>query len=105
MTKQTWIQIAEVVDHLRIFPRLVLIAYGLYVYQVTFFILVWYSNQPKDARGVEESAVVGVVVTAVTGFAPLIYRIYSDSATDWSGKPPMLTTSSSTTTIATGTPS
>lgn len=95
MTKQIWIQIAEVVDHLRIFPRLVLIAYGLYVYQVTFFVLYWYANQPKEARGVEESAVVGVVITAVTGFAPMIYRIYSDSATDWSGKSP---------TIATGTP-
>lgn len=104
MTKQMWIQIAEVVDHLRVFPRLVLAGYAYYVYQVTFFVLHWYATQPKEARGIEESSVVGVVVTAVTGFAPMIYRIYSDSATDWSGKPPTVTTSSSTTTTAIGTP-
>lgn len=104
MTKQTWLQIAEVIDHLRIFPRLVLGGYAFYVYQVTFFVLQWYSTQPKEARGIEESSVVGVVVTAVTGFAPMIYRIYSDSATDWSGKPPTIMTSSSTVTTATGAP-
>jgi hypothetical protein len=104
MTKQTWIEIAQVIDHLRIFPRLVLLAYAAYVYNITFFVLHWYATQPKDARGIEESSVVGVVITAVTGFAPMIYRIYSDSGTDWSGKPPSITTSSSATTIATGAP-
>lgn len=104
MTKEPWIKIAEVIDHLRIFPRLVLIAYGYYVYEVTFFILTWYSNQPKEARGTEESAVVIAVVGAVTGFAPWIFRIYADSATDWAAKPPSVTTSSSTTTVATGAP-
>jgi hypothetical protein len=80
------------------------LAYATYVYNITFFVLHWYATQPKDARGIEESSVVGVVITAVTGFAPWIFRIYADSATDWAGKPPTVTTSSSSTTIATGTP-
>jgi hypothetical protein len=104
VTRQTWLQIAEVIDHLRIFPRLVLLAYGAYVYNVTFFVLHWYATQPKEARGIEESSVVGVVITAVTGFAPWIFRIYADSGTNWGDKPPTITTSSSTTTIATGAP-
>lgn len=86
VTKQTWLHVAEIVDHLRIFPRLVLITYGIYVYRVTFYILVWYANQPKEARGTEESAVVIAVIGAVTGFSPWIFRIYTDAATDWSGK-------------------
>lgn len=104
MTRQLWLQVAEIVDHLRIFPRLVLGCYAYYVYQVTFFVLHWYASQPKEARGIEESSVVGVVVTAVTGFAPMIYRIYSDSATDWSGKPPSTVTTVAATTTTTGTP-
>lgn len=97
VTKETWINIAKAIDHLRIFPRLVLIAYGTYVYQVTFFVLEWYSRQPKEARGIEESSVVGVVITAVTGFAPMIYKIYANSGTDWSSQPPTVTTTSTTT--------
>lgn len=103
MTKLAWMQVAEVIDHWRVFPRAVLFAYGYYVYQVTFFILVWYANQPKEGRGTEESAVVIAVIGAVTGFAPWIFRIYIDGATDWTGKPPTVTTSSSTVTTATGT--
>lgn len=102
MTKQTWLNVAEVIDHLRIVPRLVLLAYATYVYQITFFVLHWYATQPKEARGIEESSVVGVVITAVTGFAPWIFRIYADSATDWTGKPPTVTTSSTSVTTATG---
>jgi chloramphenicol O-acetyltransferase len=104
MTKDIWMLVAERIDHYRIFPRAVLFAYGYYVYNVTFFILQWYASQPKEGRGTEESAVVIAIVSAVTGFAPWIFRIYSDNATDWSARPPTITTSSSTTTTATGPP-
>lgn len=88
MTKAPFLHAAEVFDSWRVVPRLIVFFYGLFVYKVTFFILVWYSSEPPTARGVEESAVVGVVVTAVTGFAPLIYKVYSDSGRDWT-KPPV----------------
>jgi len=88
---------AELVDSFRIFPRLVLCAYAYYVYQVTFFILTWYSQQPATARGTEESAVVIAVVGAVTGFSPWIFRIYSDNGRNWDEKPASTTTSLMTT--------
>ena len=87
MNKERWLHVAELVDSLRIFPRLVLAAYAYYVYNVTFFVLNWYASQPATARGVEESAVVGVVITAVTGFAPMIYKIYADNGRDWTAQP------------------
>ncbi len=102
MNKEVWLRWAELIDSYRIFPRLVLIGYGYYVYQVTFFVLEWYSRQPASARGTEESVVVGVVVTAVTGFAPMIYRIYADTSRDWNSQQPMTTLSRSTTITTAG---
>jgi len=93
VNKQLLLHWAEMVDSFRIFPRLVLIAYGVYVYQVTFFILTWYSQQPATARGTEESAVVIAVIGAVTGFSPWIFKIYSSNGRNWDDTPPTTTTS------------
>ena len=103
MNKQLLLHWAELVDSFRIFPRLVLCAYAYYVYQVTFFILTWYSQQPATARGTEESAVVIAVVGAVTGFSPWIFRIYSENGRNWDDKPAS-TTTSMTATSTTSTP-
>ena len=100
-SKQQWLHLAELIDRLRIFPRVVLIAYGWYVWNVTFFILNWYAHEPPAGRGYEESAVVGIVITAVTGFAPMIYRIYASSAQPWD---PQSSTTTSTVTRISGTP-
>lgn len=102
MNKKRFLHWAELVDSFRIFPRLVLCAYAFYVYQVTFFILTWYSNQPATARGTEESAVVIAVVGAVTGFSPWIFRIYSENGRSWDNA--ATTTSSTTSTSTTSTP-
>jgi hypothetical protein len=101
VNKQTWMHVAELVDAYRIFPRLVLIGYAYYVYQVTFFVLRWYATQPAIARGTEESVVVGVVVTAVTGFAPWIFRIYSDSGRNWDAMPVSTSTTMTSTKVTT----
>jgi len=101
MNKTLLLHWAELVDSYRIFPRLVLCAYAYYVYQVTFFVLTWYSQQPATARGTEESAVVIAVVGAVTGFAPWIFRIYSENGRNWDDRSPSLTTSTTSTTTST----
>lgn len=92
---------AQAIDRLRVFPRLVLIGYAWYVWSVTFFILNWYANEPPAGRGYEESGVVAAVVTAVTGFAPMVYKIYANSSQPWDDQP---TTSSTTITRTTGQP-
>lgn len=90
MNKHVWLDAAEVFDSWRVVPRLVLGCYGAYVAQTTNAILHWYFNQPATARGTEESAVVIAVVSAVTGFAPWVFRIYSDSGRDWNARQPLL---------------
>jgi hypothetical protein len=64
-----------------------LMSYGYFVYSVTFFVLNWYAHEPAVARGAEESAVVGVVVTAVTGFAPWVFKIYAENGRNWTDNP------------------
>jgi hypothetical protein len=103
MNKQLFLHWAELVDSYRIFPRLVLVAYSVYVYQVTFFILTWYSQQPATARGTEESAVVIAVIGAVTGFSPWIFRIYSENGRNWNEVPAVQTTSITSTHTTTST--
>jgi hypothetical protein len=83
MNKATWLHWAELVDSYRLFPRAVLIAYGAFVYHVTDFVLKWYAAEPAVARGAEETAMVGVVFTAVTGFAGWVFKVYSDNGRDW----------------------
>jgi hypothetical protein len=87
MTKAQLMHAAEVFDAWRVVPRIVLLLYGTYVYKVTFFMLNWYAHEPATSRGVEESAFASVVITAVTGFAPWILKIYADTGRNWSQNP------------------
>ena len=83
VNKEHWLHVAEVIDSLRVFPRLVLLAYGAYVYHITEISLRWYFLQPPNGRGTQETALIGIVITAVTGFAPLILQIYSNGGRAW----------------------
>jgi hypothetical protein len=101
--KQKWLHVAETIDSLRVFPRLVLAGYFLFVYHVTNYLMVWYTHEPPGARGVEESGTVAAIFATVTGLLPWVYRIYSDGARDWNAKPDA-TTSTTTMTSTTSTP-
>lgn len=93
MNKDLWLQVAEAIDTFRVFPRMLIMGYAYFVWSVTFYVLKWYATQPAEGRGPEESAVVGVVITAVTGFAPWLFRIYSENGRDWNSFQPTTTTS------------
>jgi hypothetical protein len=83
LTKDQWLVVAETVDSLRIFPRLVLGAYAWFMYKVTFYVLGWYTHEPAQFRGTEETAMVSVVFSAMTGMAPFIFSIYSSNGRQW----------------------
>lgn len=101
-TKQAFLHAAEAFDAWRVIPRLALISYAYFVWYTTTYIMIWYTNQPAGARGVEESGTVAAVFAIVTGLAPWVFKIYSDNGRDWSATPaPQVqsTTIQSTTTI------
>ena len=97
--KQSWLDAAEVFDHWRVVPRLVLFTYGGWVAHVTDETLLWYQHLPSAERTLEASGLAGAIITAVTGLFPWIYRIYADSATDWSQQSSKTTVLSSTETV------
>jgi hypothetical protein len=96
--KQNWLHVAEVFDSWRVIPRLILGAYCYFVWHITNYILVWYTHEPPGARGVEESGTVAAIFTCVTGFAPWIFKIYSENGRDWTQQP-----ASTSTVVATST--
>lgn len=82
MTKQAWLDAAEVFDFWRVVPRLVLIAYGIWLARVTDSLMLWFQHLPAAERTAEAAAFAGAVITAVTGLAVWIFRIYSDNGRD-----------------------
>lgn len=80
---RNWLAVAETVDALRVFPRVMLIGYGAWVIYFVSRIMQFYFDLPNDARTPEVTAFSTLVIGAVTGFAAPIFTIYTNSARDW----------------------
>lgn len=87
--KAFWIDLAEVIDSLRIFPRLIVGAYlWLLIWVTWYFAHMYFSLLPAD-RTVQLTAFASVVLTAAFGALPFIVKIYMDNGRDWdAGKRP-----------------
>lgn len=85
--KMKWLHAAEVFDAWRVIPRVMVLGYAWFVYHTTELMIVWYNAQPMNGRGTQETAMVIAVTTAVTGFAPWIFKIYSDNGRNWNDVP------------------
>jgi hypothetical protein len=66
--------------------------------------LIWYFHLTATERGLEASGFASVVFLTVFGFLRLVYTTYAATGRDWNAAPPSVTTSSTSTTTATGTP-
>jgi len=98
MNKPEWIDAAEVFDTWRVVPRCVLFGYCWWVTHVTDWILGWYQKLPGPERTLETSGLAGAIITAVTGMAIWVYKIYTNNSTDWGARANRIATSRSTTT-------
>jgi hypothetical protein len=82
-SKQYWLDLAEVFDAWRFFPRALLAAYWTWVIQVTSSLLFWYQALPASERSLESSGLAAAVITAVTGLASWASKIYMQSGRRW----------------------
>jgi hypothetical protein len=98
LNKTAILDAAQIFDTWRVVPRCVLFVYGGWVAHITDRTLGWYMHLPSAERTLEASGLAAGIITAVTGLFPWIYRIYADTATDWSNAIPtrVQTISSST---------
>jgi hypothetical protein len=82
--KDASLHVAEAIDALRLWPRLVLIAYGYWTAHLTDWIVKWYERLPGPERTPEVTAFVTIVLPGVFGLAIWVYRIYANTGRDWS---------------------
>lgn len=99
MNKQAWLDSAEVFDSWRVVPRAILFGYCWWVAHVTDSALTWYQRIPASERGIESAGLVGAIITAVTGMAVWVFKIYTGGGRDWDAQGSV----SSSTVVATST--
>jgi len=69
MTKAQWLDIAEVLNALRIIPRLILAASGLLTALVSYEMIQWYMALPVIERTPEASTAVVLTIGAISKFS------------------------------------
>lgn len=74
---------AEVVDALRVLPRLVLVGFGWLLGTVILETLHWYFVLPPADRTAQVTAVIGIIIPAACGLAVWVYKIYSIGGRNW----------------------
>lgn len=104
MVHQKWIDIAERIDSLRVFPRLFLIACFWWAVETTSYLLHWFTHLAVADRGIESSGFAASVLLGIMAFLKLVYTTYSDNARNWNARAPMSTTTTVQQTTQTGAP-
>ena len=100
--KQAWMDVAEVIDSLRIIPRIVLFSFSGLLGYVIVATLHWYFRLPNIERSAQVTAVIAIIVPSLSGLAVWVYKIYSVGGRLWDGGTDSVISSSSTT-LATST--
>lgn len=101
--KQHWVEVAETVDRLRIFPRLFLLSCFAWAVYLAEILLRWYMALAPASRGLEASGFGSIVFVAVMTFLKMVYQTYSDAGPVW-GPQPSSTTMAQTTVTKVETP-
>ena len=81
--KQLWLDVAEVIDSLRVFPRLIVLGYGWWAIKTTTWVIKWYEALPSDDRTVTVTAMVSVILPGIYGLSAIVYQIYSSGGRNW----------------------
>lgn len=99
---QRWLDRAERIDSLRVFPRLFLIACFWFMVDVTFKELNWYMHLTAAERGLETSGFAAAALLGIMTFVKMVFADYSSNGRDWSQRPPMTSTLTTRSTTVTG---
>lgn len=82
--KAFWLDVSEVLDALRVFPRLLVLWYGYWMGQVVGRTMDWYffGLAPID-RTTQVTAVISVIVPGVFGLGVYLTKIYMAGGRIW----------------------
>lgn len=87
LTKQRWLDGAEVFDAWRVVPRATLYSFGTWTIYIADKTLTWYFHLPVAERTVQDAGLVTGVITAVTSIFGLTIKFYNTSGRQWTGQP------------------
>jgi hypothetical protein len=88
VNKQTLLDWAELIDKLRIYPRIFLTACFGWAVWLSIALVHWYTTLPKEDRSLEATGFGSITFVAVLGFLKLVYQTYSDAGISWDPSPP-----------------
>lgn len=86
--KPLWLDWAEITDAWRLVPRAIiftLLGWNIYLIDRIWS---WYSHLATADRTVADAALIGSIITAVTGLFTLSLKFYQNSGRQWHGQPP-----------------
>lgn len=69
MDKQRWLDIAEILNALRIIPRLILAAFGVLTALTSYELIQWFTHLSVEERTPEASLAVVGIIGAVSKFS------------------------------------
>lgn len=82
-SKDKWMGFAEVVDALRIFPRLLVGAYFVTAIWVVSYLTIWYCHVAPTERTVEVTAFFAMLTGGLFGLSTYLFKLYADGGRDW----------------------
>jgi hypothetical protein len=85
--KQTYLDIAEVIDSLRVFPRILVGTYFGFAIWVVAYLTLWYCHLAPAERVTEVTAFFGMLTGGLFGLAVYIFKIYTDGGRNWDAAP------------------
>lgn len=88
--KALWMDWAEIIDAWRLVPRIIIFALLGWNIVLIDRIWTWYAHLPTADRSTSDAALIGVIVTAVTGLFTLAVKFYNNSGRVWTGQPPTI---------------
>lgn len=81
--KQRWLDIAEVLDALRIVPRLLILGFAMFAMDQIASLLDWYQALPAAERAMEASGFAFLTIGAITGLFTKALDYYFKTGRRW----------------------
>lgn len=82
-SKAKWMDLAEVIDALRIFPRLLVGTYFATAVWVVAYLTTWYCHVAPAERTVEVTAFFAMLTGGLFGLSTYLFKLYADGGRDW----------------------
>lgn len=83
--KQAWLDVAEVIDAHRLFPKLFLLALTVLAGWVIVYIVLWYCHLGGAERTMAVNGFCGIVVPSTIGLWTQAFCKYLEGGRDWTG--------------------